>query len=77
MPLTPLERKAAFMHAVTMHETTRAGAALALGFSWTHVEGVMANERPGSHAMKEAVADYCGVAFDEYWGEPLPVARAS
>lgn len=77
MPLTPLERKAAFAHAVTMHETTKTAGALELGYSYTHVEGVMEGSRPGSEAMKRAVATYCGVPYDEFWGADAPVAAAS
>ena len=75
MPLTPLERKAAFAHTVTMRETTKTDGALSIGYSWTHVEGVMDESRPGSDEMKAKVAEYCGIDPEIFWGEAAPIAK--
>ena len=74
-PLTPLERKAAFAHAVTMHETTKLDGALSIGYSWTHVEAVMEGTRTASDELKSKLAGYCGVEMDVFWGDDAPIAK--
>jgi hypothetical protein len=70
MPFAPLERKAAFMAAVTMKETTKTAAAEELDVSWTHLDAVLLGEREGSAELKEKVADYVGVPVDDFWRAP-------
>lgn len=80
MPLTPLQRKAAFAHAVTMRETNRSAAALSMGRSATHVDLVLAGVRTGSDELKQKLADYCGHTVEAFWGPAIahvPTARAS
>jgi hypothetical protein len=70
MPFAPLERKAAFMAAVTLKETTKTAAAEELGVSWTHLDAVLLGERDGSAELREKVAAYVDVPVDEFWKEP-------
>ncbi|MGI8766170.1 MAG: hypothetical protein ACR2KM_06630 [Gemmatimonadaceae bacterium] len=77
MALTPLERRAAFAHSVTMHETSKGDGALSIGYSWTHVDGVMEGTRPGSEEMKAAVAEYCGFSVEQFWGESRGASGAA
>lgn len=76
MPFAPLERKAAFMAAVTLKETVKTKAAEEIGVSWQHLDAVLLGERDGSKELREKVADYVGVPVDEFWTKP-EVARAS
>lgn len=77
MALTPLERKAAFMHAVTMRQKGKMAGAREIGYSWTHVETVLNEGRAGSEKMKQRVAEYCGVPYKKFWGEALRPERVS
>ena len=74
-PLTPLERRAAFAHAVTMHETSKAGGSEFLGYSWTHIEAVMEGSRTPGDELRAKLAEYCGVDPEIFWGEAAPVAK--
>lgn len=77
MPFAPLERKAAFMAAVTMKRTVKTKAAEEdIGVSWQHLDCVLLGEREGSAELKEKVAEYVGVPVDEFWKTP-EVAQAS
>lgn len=60
-----------------MRETTKTGAALWLGYSYTHIEAVMAGERVASDELKAKLAEYCGSTEAEFWGELVSVAKAS
>ena len=77
MPLSPLQRKAAFAHAITMRETTKTAAAMSLGYSLTHIEATMSGERVASDELKAKLAEYCAHTEEAFWGEPVSVARAS
>jgi hypothetical protein len=68
MPLTPLERKAAFAHAAMLKEQTRVAAAKELGVSWTHLNYVLGGERDGSDELEDKVAAYCGQTVRQFWG---------
>lgn len=74
MPFTPIERKAAFMAAVTLKETTKTAAAEELEVSWTHLEFVLDGVRVGSTELKEKIADYVGIPSSQFWKEPIAVA---
>lgn len=66
MPMTPLERKAAFKHAVTMNETTLDQAARdGCGVTWLHLSEGIAERRPLSDDVQEKFAAYIGRARDE------------
>lgn len=58
MVMKPLERKAAFRAAVTLQQTTMAGAARRLGVSYNHLVLVLAGERAGSERLEHAIADF-------------------
>lgn len=70
--MTPLERKAAFAHAVTMRRTTRSRAAKEeLGVSLLHLRYVLDGTRVGSAELLQRFADFIGRPLDEVWPEPV------
>lgn len=69
MPMTGLERKAAFKHAVTMNETTLDAAARdACGVTWFHLSQGIADERDLSAEVKEKFAAYIGRTVEDVFG---------
>jgi transcriptional regulator with XRE-family HTH domain len=60
MAMTPLERKAAFRAAATLHEVTMANAARRLGVSYNHLTLVLNGDRKGSAALKSRIAAFLG-----------------
>jgi transcriptional regulator with XRE-family HTH domain len=66
MVMTPLERKAAFRAAATLHEITLNNAARRLGVSYNHLILVLAGPegqpggRQGSAALQERIAQFIG-----------------
>lgn len=68
MPLTPLERKAAFAHSAILKQQTRIAAAQMLGVSWTHLNYVLGGEREGSAELEDKIAEYCGKTPRQFWG---------
>lgn len=75
MPMTPLERKAAFKHAVTMNETTlEAASREVIGVTWLHLsQGINEEEtrRGMSPEVKQKFADYIGRPIEEVFGAPV------
>ncbi len=70
MTMTPLERKAAFRHAVTMNETTLDSAAQdVIGVSWHHLSQGIAGERRLSAEVQQKFATYIGRPIDEVFGD--------
>ncbi len=70
MTMTPLERKAAFRHAITMNETTLDSAAQdVIGVSWHHLSQGIAGERRLSAEVQQKFAAYIGRPTDEVFGE--------
>jgi chemotaxis protein histidine kinase CheA len=67
--LTPIQRKAAFMAAVTLRGSTRMAAAAELGVSWTHLLGVLDGLRTGSAELKRRIAIYVGMPVDQLFPE--------
>jgi hypothetical protein len=71
MIMTPLERKAAFRAAATMHDTTMNNAARGLGVSYNHLMLVLAGPeghkegRRGSAALQKRIAEFLGRPVDE------------
>lgn len=69
--MTPLERKAAFRAAATLHELTMSNAARQLGVSYNHLMLVLAGPeghkegREGSAALRERIAAFLGRPVDE------------
>jgi len=57
-PMSPLERKAAFKAAVTLHEMTMAEASAQFGISYNHLTLVLAGKRKGSLRLEEAIAAF-------------------
>lgn len=78
MPMTPLERKAAFKHAVTMKETTlEAASREVIGVTWIHLsQGINEEEtrRGLSPEVKQKFADYIGRPVKEVFGALAAVA---
>ena len=54
--LTPLERRALFKAAVTLHEITMAQAAERLGVSYNHLMLVLHGDRIGSRELERKIA---------------------
>lgn len=63
--LTPLERKAAFVAAVTLRQSTRMRAAKEIGVSWQHLRCVLEDERVGSLELKRRIAIYVGLPIEQ------------
>lgn len=77
MPLSPLERKAAFAYAAAMREKSRNRAAKEdIGFTLTHVLGVLDGTRPGNADLMRRLAEYVGRDYVEFWGAPAPTPAA-
>ncbi len=77
MAMSPLERKAAFLYAVTMNQTTLESAAQeACGVTWFHLsQGIAHPEyRTMSAEVKQKFAEYISRTVDEVFG---PAADAS
>lgn len=72
MAMTPLERKAAFKHAVTMKQTTlEAASREAIGVTWLHLSlGINEEEtrRGMSAEVKQKFAAYIGRTVEEVFG---------
>jgi hypothetical protein len=62
--LSPIERKAALMAAVTLRESTKTAAAEELDVSWTHQLGVLDGTRPSSAELRARIAAYIGISVD-------------
>lgn len=56
--LTPLQRKALFKAAVTLHEITAAQAARQFGVSYNHLTLVLNGERVGSLRLQDHIAAF-------------------
>jgi transcriptional regulator with XRE-family HTH domain len=56
--LTPLERRALFRAAVTLHEITMAKAAEKLGVSYNHLMLVLHGDRVGSRELERKIAAF-------------------
>jgi len=56
--LTPIQRKAEFMAAVTLRRSTKTAAAEELDVSWTHLVGVLDGTRPSSTELRDRIAAY-------------------
>lgn len=70
MPMTPLERKAAFASSVILKETTQERAAREdLGVSAFHLGECLADRRIASEELKQRFADYVERPYEEIWGE--------
>lgn len=65
MPMSPLERKAAFRAAATLKEVTMANAARRLGVSYNHLMLVLNGDRKASSGLKSRIADFLGCAAPE------------
>lgn len=66
--LTPLERRAEFVKAATLHGTTRMGACSSLGITWTHLLACMNGERTPSAELRTRVAEYVRISANRFWG---------
>lgn len=78
--ITPLERKAAFAHAVVLHQApSYAAAAQECGASWTHLRACLEGDRTPSDALRQRVAEYCEIPADRFWGRSVArgAARSS
>jgi transcriptional regulator with XRE-family HTH domain len=60
MPMTPLQRKAAFRSAATLNALSMSGAARRLGVSYNHLMLVLAGNREGSIELKTRLAKFLG-----------------
>jgi transcriptional regulator with XRE-family HTH domain len=60
MPMTPLQRKAAFRSAATLAQVSMATAARRLGVSYNHLMLVLAGTREGSLELKHRIATFIG-----------------
>lgn len=73
MPMTGLERKAAFKHAVTMNETTLDAASRdVIGVTWLHLSLGIDEEntrRRLSDDVKQKFAVYIGRTVEDVFGE--------
>lgn len=77
MAMTPLERKAAFKHAVTMNRTTQEAASAEMGVTYYHLSEGIAGRRSLSAELKEKFAAYIGKSPVEVFGDetvPEPVS---
>ncbi len=68
--LTPLERRALFKAAVTLHQVTMAQAAKQLGVSYNHLTLVLAGERVGSRRLQERIAAFVGQSREQFFASP-------
>jgi hypothetical protein len=77
MPMTPIERKAAFAAAVVLNGTTRTAAARdAIGVSWQHLQLVLDEQREGSAEVRRRFAAYIGRPEEEVF-PPRPLLAAA
>lgn len=60
MPLTPLQRKAAWKSACVLKRMTEKAAAQKLGVTVTHLQLVFANKRKPSAALAAKIARFVG-----------------
>jgi transcriptional regulator with XRE-family HTH domain len=60
MPMTHLQRKAAFRSAATLAQVSMATAARRLGVSYNHLMLVLAGTREGSLELKHRIATFIG-----------------
>jgi hypothetical protein len=60
MPMTPLQRKAAFRSAATLKEISLSTAARRIGVSYNHLMLVLAGTRDGSLSLQLRIADFLG-----------------
>jgi hypothetical protein len=80
MPMTPLERKAAFKHAVTLNQTTLEAASRdVIGVTGLHLSlGINEEEtrRGMSPEVKQKFAEYIGRTVEEVFGAPTEATAA-
>jgi hypothetical protein len=78
VPLSPLERHAAFAYAATMHRRRSKSAAAKedLGVTWTHLSAVLDEIRPGSDDLRARFAAYIEKPVEEVWS-PKEAAGAA
>jgi hypothetical protein len=70
MTMTPLERKAAFLYAVTMNKTTlEAGAQDGCDVTWFHLSQGIAGERKLGAEVKQKFAAYIDRSVEDVFGE--------
>jgi hypothetical protein len=68
LPMTPLERKAAFKAAVTLNQCTAAVAARQLKVSYNHLMLVLNGDRTGSKRLCRDIAAFLGCSDVEVFG---------
>ncbi len=66
--MAPLERKAAFKAAVTLHQLTAAEAARLFKISYNHLMLVLSGDRKGSQRVRHAIAAFLGRTDIEVFG---------
>lgn len=64
MPMSPIERRAAFRAAVILKQTTMTRAAASLGISYNHLVLVLAGNRRASRRLQSAVATFLEVSIE-------------
>src|SRR5690349_5606729 len=70
MPMTPLERKAAFKHQTTLDQTTLESAARSqCGVTWLHLSEGIADRRPLSLEVQQKFAAYIGRSVEDVFGD--------
>lgn len=75
MPMTELERKAAFKHACTMKRTTMGRAAREIiGVSLHHLNEGIADRRVLSDAVQERFSAFIGTSRVAVFGDLAPAA---
>lgn len=77
MPMTPLERKAAFKYEATLREKTLDGAAKEFcGVTWFHLSQGLAEERDLSADLRQKFAAFIGRSVEDvFGGQPLAAAQ--
>lgn len=79
MPMSPLERKAAFLYAVTMNRTTlEAASRESIGVTWFHLaQGIKYPEYRGMSAeVKQKFAAYIGRTVEDVFGDSSAATAA-
>jgi transcriptional regulator with XRE-family HTH domain len=75
--MTGNERRLMFKASCEAKKETQAAVCRRWDYTVTHITDVLKGTRAGSAGLKDRIAQYVGVPFDEFWGSDGAAAGSS
>ena len=75
--MTGSERRLMFKASCEAKREPQAAVCRRWDYSVTHITDVLTGKRPGSVGLRDRLAQYVGVPFDEFWGSDGAAAGSS